>query len=164
MKGGKGKNLPNDDHVIRYVPWGRLRRDEDDNVLGFLPQAFQSRPDEPYLSVNWLEYYEGDRDTQLRASLWAMRDSFGVGAKSAFAIGNVGKVKGICRDAGSPVRIVHEPDEPKNPGHSGIRRLPRDEFSLLAALADDAFSERVNNSDVAVRPQAPEDTAPSTPE
>jgi hypothetical protein len=29
-------NLPDEDHVMRYVPWKKLRRDEDDNVLGFL--------------------------------------------------------------------------------------------------------------------------------
>jgi hypothetical protein len=32
-KGGKGKNLPDEDEVIRYVPWTRLRKDEDENVL-----------------------------------------------------------------------------------------------------------------------------------
>jgi hypothetical protein len=63
MKGGKGKNLPDEDHVVRYVPWGRLRRDEDENVLGFLPQAFQLRQEEDYLSVNWLQYYDGDPET-----------------------------------------------------------------------------------------------------
>jgi hypothetical protein len=77
MKGGKGKNLPDEDHVIRYVPWGRLRKDEDDNVLGFLPQAFQLRPEEDYLSVNWVEYHDGDRESQIRLSVWDMRDSFG---------------------------------------------------------------------------------------
>ena len=48
------RNLPDEHHVIRNVSWRRLRRDEDDNVLGFLPQAFQLRADEEYLSVNWL--------------------------------------------------------------------------------------------------------------
>src|SRR5271155_3214568 len=124
MKGGEGKNLPDEDHVIRYVPWGRLRKDEDDNVLGFLPQAFQLRREEDYLSVNWAEYYDGDRETQIRLSVWAMRDSFDVGTKSAFAIGNVAQVKKTCQAFGSRVRVIHEPDLPKNPGHSAIRRLP----------------------------------------
>jgi hypothetical protein len=57
----KVTNLPDEDHVMRYVSWARLRRDEDDNILGFLGAAFQLRPDEESLSVNWLEYFDGDR-------------------------------------------------------------------------------------------------------
>jgi hypothetical protein len=157
MKGGRGKNLPDDDHILRYVPWGRLLKDEDDNVLGFLPQAFQRREGEDYLSVNWVEFHDGDRDTQIRLSVWAIRESFDnpLGGKSAFALGIVNKVKEISERAGSRVRIVHEP-EPKNPAHSGIRRIPRDDLTLLEALAADAFAERVNNTDVAAKPVEPE--------
>src|SRR4051794_14954963 len=99
MNGGKGKNLPDEDHVIRYVPWGRLRKDEDENVVGFLPQAFELRDGESYLSVNWLEFHTGDREAQIRLSVWAMRDSFEkpLGGKSAFAIGQVGKIKKTCQ-------------------------------------------------------------------
>jgi hypothetical protein len=158
MKGGKGKNLPDEDHVIRYVPWRRLRKDEDDNVLGFLPQAFQLRPEEEYLSVNWVEYYDGDREGQIRLSVWAMRDSFEkLGAKSAFAIGNVAHIKKTCQGFGGRVRVVDEPDLPKNPGHSAIRRLPPDDLNLLDALAADAFTDRVNNIDIPPRPaESPE--------
>jgi hypothetical protein len=149
MKGGKGQNLPDEDHVIRYVSWARLRKDEDENVLGFLPQAFELRDDETYLSVNWVEYHEGDREAQVRLSIWAIRDSFKkpLGAKSAFAIGQVAKVKEICQAAGSRVRVVHEP-EGDNPGHSAIRQMARDNQGLLDALAADAFAEKMNNADV----------------
>jgi len=37
-------NLPNEDHVMRYVAWGKFPRDEDDNVLGFLGEAFELKP------------------------------------------------------------------------------------------------------------------------
>ena len=149
MKGGKGQNLPDEDHIIRYVPWGRLRKDEYDNVIGFLPQAFEQRDGETYLSVNWLEYHDGDREGQIRLSVWAMRGSFDrpLGAKSAFAIGNVGKVKQTCQTAGRRVRIVHQP-EPDNLGHAAIRQLARDDINLLDALAADAFVDSVNNSDI----------------
>jgi len=157
MKGGKGKNLPDEDHVIRYVPWGRLRRDEEDNILGFLPQAFQLRPEEDYLSVNWLEYHDGDRERQIRLSVWDMRASFEkpLGAKSAFAISNVAQVKKTCQGFGSRVRVIHEPDLPKNPGHSAIRQLPRDDLNLLDAMAADAFTDRVSNIDIPPRPVEP---------
>lgn len=62
--------LPDEHHVMRYVPWGRLRRDGDDDsiVLGFLPQAFQLRPDEEYLSVTWVEFYP-DKATNVRDAI-----------------------------------------------------------------------------------------------
>lgn len=154
MKGGRGKNIPDDDHVIRHVPWARLRRDEDDNVIGFLPQAFQLRPDEQYLSVNWMEYHDGDRDTQITSSIWGIRASFErpLGAKSAFGIASVTTIKDISQAAGTRVRITHEPDGDRNPGHAGIRQLPRDDLNLLEALAADAFVERVNNADIRGEP------------
>jgi len=151
MKGGRGRNLPDDDHVMRYVPWGRLRRDGEDNVIGFLPQAFRRREGEDYLSVNWVEYHDGDRETQIRLSVWAIRASFpnGLGPKSAFAVGNVAKIKQVAEGGGAKIRITHEPDGDVNPGHAGLRRMPADDLALLEALAADAFTERVNNVDIA---------------
>lgn len=74
-----------------------------------------------------------------------------VGAKSAFAIGNVGRIKETCLAREARVRIVHEPED-DDPAHSAIRRLPRDDLTLLAALADEAFSEMVRNADVPRQP------------
>lgn len=56
----KGWKLPDGDHIMRHIPWSKLRKDENDNVLGFLPQAFQLRPQENSLSVNWLEFFDGN--------------------------------------------------------------------------------------------------------
>jgi hypothetical protein len=137
-------NLPNEDHVMRHVSWTRLRKDEDDNILGFLPGAFERNENHASLSVNWLEYFEGDRQNKIEASVKIFRKTITVRPKSAFGIGNVGKIKEVCRSNGANVRIVHEPEE-NNPSHSGIRRLPRDDFTLLEALAADAFVELVNN-------------------
>jgi hypothetical protein len=47
----------------------------------------------------------------------------------------------------APVRIVYEP-KANEPAHSAIRRLPRDNMTLLAALAEDAFAEMVKDVDV----------------
>lgn len=80
-----------------------------------------------------------------------MRRERDLGAKSLFAIGNVGKIKSTCLAAGSRVRITHEPRE-GNPAHSGIRRLPRGDLTLLAALADDAFTGMVRNADIEAEP------------
>jgi hypothetical protein len=138
-------NLPDEDHVMRYVPWGKLRKDGDDNILGFLGEAFKLKPEEDALSVNWLEYFEGDRDAKIQASVRTFRSTLTVGTKSAFGIGNVGKIKGVCRSRSANVRIVYEPTD-NNKSHSGIRRLPRDDTILLDALAADGFAELIHNA------------------
>ena len=145
--------LPDTDHVVRNVPWSKLRRDEDDNVLGFNPDAFQLRPDEnsdngweTSLSLNWLEFFQ-DPDTRLRDCVWAMRKTRKVGTKSRYAIANVLKIKEICAARDVKVRIVHEPrDEDKS--HSGIRRLPPEDMKLFAALAEEAFTGMICEIDI----------------
>lgn len=141
----KVTNLPDEHHVMRYVSWNRLRKDENDNVLGFLGEAFQLKQNEESLSVNWLEYFDRDRDTKIRMSVETFRQTITVGKKSAFGIANVSKIKEICRAYGTNVRIVYEPTD-NNPSHSAIRRLPRDDLSLLDALAADVFVELVQNA------------------
>ena len=137
---------------MRHVPWGKLRRDEDDNVLGFLPQAFELRPEEEYLSVSWVEYYS-EPTTKVRDAIWGVRQARTVGTKSAFAIGNVGRIKETCLTVGNArVRIVPEPLE-NWPAHAGIRRFPRDDLDLLEALAAEAFTEMVLNQDVPPKAQ-----------
>ncbi len=138
-------NLPNEDHVMRYVPWTKLRKDENDNVLGFLGEAFKLKLDEPYLSVNWLEHFDGEREVKIQASVKTFRSTLKVGTKSTFGIGNVGRIKEICRARDANVRVVHEPEE-NNQSHSAIRRLPRDDVMLLDALAADAFLELIHNA------------------
>ena len=85
----KVTNLPDEDHVMRYVSWARLRRDEVTTRSVFAEQAFQLKPDEELLSVNWLEYFGGDRDTKIRMSVKIFRETITVGTKSAFGIGHV---------------------------------------------------------------------------
>jgi hypothetical protein len=132
---------------MRYVPWSKLRRDGDDNVLGFLPAAFELRPTEESLSVNWLEYFSGSRQDQLTECVNQFRRCFDVKRKSAFGVANVRKMKDICQENGKAVRIVYSPS-PDNCSHASIQKLPRDEFSLLDALAADAFTEIVMNAQV----------------
>jgi hypothetical protein len=54
------EHIPDDHHVMRHVGSSKLERDEDGNVIGFYPAAFELRPDVDVkgdLSVNWLEYF-----------------------------------------------------------------------------------------------------------
>ena len=144
----KWANLPNQDHVIRHVPYSKLRKDEDDNILGFLPEAFALKPIEETkksISVNWLEYFSGDHEVRTERAIQGLRTTKSIGKKSAFAIGNVGNVKEVCKRNGAIIKIVYAPTD-DNPSHSAIRHLPKDDLSLLQALATDAFCELVRNS------------------
>ena len=143
----KGSNLPDEDHVMRYVPWARLRKDEDDNVVGFLPQAFELRKGEESLSVSWLEYFNGDRNQRIRESVNMFRKTREIGARSAYAIGNVLRIKEVCSAKGARVRVVCDPLK-ENPAHSEIRRLPPNDLGLLDALATQAFVDLVRNAGV----------------
>lgn len=145
-------NLPDSHHFMRHVSWARLLKDEADEnkVIGFLPHAFERRPDEDGLSGNWMECF-ADPATRTRDCVWAMRKALNVRPKGAFAIGNVGKIKATGEAHGATVRIVHDP-QPGQPAHAEVRRLPRDDLALLEALATDAFTEIVRNSEVELEP------------
>lgn len=143
----KGKDLPDQDHVIRHVPWSKLRKDEDENVIGFLPQAFELRPEEAYLSANWLEYFGGDHEQRIREAVRAYRKKVTVRKRAHFGIANIGKLKEVCRSSGATVRIAYWPTT-DHPSHAAIRNYPREDLSLFEAMAVDAFAESVRNADV----------------
>jgi hypothetical protein len=136
-------NVPDEHHIARYVPWGRLEKDKDNNVVGYLPQAFERREDEDALSVNWVERTKGSIGTRLRTAAKFIRDtqkSKTLGSKGRLAILNVGAVKQTCITHGHRVRIVHQPISGNEP-HSGIRQLPRDDLELLDAITEQVLCD-----------------------
>jgi len=143
----KGALLPDQDCVIRYVSPARLRRDEDGNILGFLPQAFALRDGEESLSVNWPGIYDGDHEASTKEVIWELRAANEIRRNSAFGIGSVGNIKEACKNNGAAVKIVYDPRK-GIPSHSLIRNLPRDNPELLDALANDVFCDLVRNVDV----------------
>ena len=141
-------DLPDEHHVMRLVSFSRLLRDEDERIIGFLPQAFMMREDEKNLSVNWLEKFGGTYAENVRCSVKTFRSTMNVRPKSAFGVGNVKKIKDACGCVGAKkVRILHAPEE-DNEAHSVITNLPREEVALYEALADDVFEELIRNADI----------------
>lgn len=141
------KEIPNDYSIMRYAGRNRLIL-EDDKVVSFFPQAFALRPDEEYLSVTWVEYFKGAPAEQRVRAIKAFRRSFpGVGKQSAYAIGNVGRVRDECAARSHKVRILHEPED-DNKGHCAIRRFPRDDSDLLEVLSTEVFTEIIPNSSI----------------
>lgn len=143
---GKGQKLPDEDEVMRHVSWARLKRDENDIVVGFYPSAF----DDPLgCSVNWLQYFAGDRETKIVRSVEMFRVTRGVGPKHAFGIAAVKRIKDVCGEFGVAVKIVYLPED-ENKSHAEIQRIPPENFELLAALADEAFTTLIKNSDIPI--------------
>ena len=139
--------LPPEHHVVRNVPWGKLRKDDNDpeKVIGVLGEAFKMRPVEDTLSTTWLEYFAGDRQKQIYGAIRAMRASkLEIKTKSGFAIGNVGKIAAATAARSHSIRVLHEPVD-DNKAHVAVRRWPRDDMALFELLATEAWSELVLN-------------------
>ena len=137
-------------HVVRYVPWARLRKDEDDNVLGVLGSAFKLRDTEDYLSATWAEYFDGAPNDQVRQAIIAIRNSkVVVKARSGFAVGNVGRIRDTCLSDRQKLRIrfIHERAE-DNEAHAALRQWPRDNDPLLELLAEEVWNTTILNKDV----------------
>jgi hypothetical protein len=132
--------------VLRYVPWAKLRKDEDDNVVGVLGIAFKLRPGETYLSTTWVEYFQsGD---PIRDAILAIRSSkIDVRTKSGFALGVVERIDGECKNRKRKIRFVHEVCD-DNAAHAALRGWPEDDDELLERLTDDAWSKTILNSSV----------------
>jgi hypothetical protein len=133
--------LPTEDHVVRYVRKRLLRTDGEGNLVGVLPQAFELRPNENYLSVTWLQHFSSIYETGLKHSATAIRRQLTVKEADGFTVGQVGEIGSTCLSRGCRVRILHEPIPVMNTGHSAWRGLAADNAELLDLLAADVFTD-----------------------
>jgi len=140
--------------LLRYVAPARLRRDEDNNVVGVLPEAFALRPAkgnqpaEKYLSATWVGYFAGIRNDQIAQAVRAVRASnLKVKTTSGFAAGTVKDITGGCESMNIKIRVLHEPED-DNKAHSAVRGWPMENEELLALMANELWSEVVLNADV----------------
>jgi hypothetical protein len=132
--------LPPDDHVVRYVRKRLLRKDEDGNLLGVLPQAFEHKEKESYLSVTWLEHFVSEYEQALVEATTAIRRQLTVKPKDGFTTGRVGRICDICELHDVRVRVLREPVA-ENTGHSALRGLRHCSSELLDMLAAEAFTD-----------------------
>lgn len=142
-----GMALPDSDHVIRHISWNKLQKDENDNILGILPQAFALRKNEDGLSVNWIEHFDGCHEERIAKTIQELRNVISVKPRSTFGVSTVQAIKQSCRNAPKAIRIVYWPND-NNVTHSLIRHLPVDDISLLDALSKEAFNTLIRNSDI----------------
>lgn len=140
--------LPQDDHIVRYAKKRVLIRDDDENVVGVFPAAFELRDGETYLSVTWLEFFSREYGQGLIEAAGAIRRQLTVRPRDGFTTGPVSAAREMCDRCNVRVRILHEPVLPENEGHSAWRGLPRDNSDLLDLLATEAFSDTREASSV----------------
>jgi hypothetical protein len=137
----KIKPIPGTDHVMRHVAPARLRRDADDNIVGFLGQAFRLREGESYLSAAWIEHNKtGTKHADIAATILCFKAVRAVKNNDRFAVGNVSVIQAACSSANQKIRIVHEPRAGFE-CHAAIRQINTDDDRLLEILAEDAWAE-----------------------
>lgn len=123
--------LPDDHHFSRYCKPTAVGRDG-------LPTAaaFEIRPAEEYLSVNWLEYFD---TPDLRTAVERVRESFRrkhyqVRRSGKFAVVNVGAaVEAVEKAVGRRGRVEHVPlgdDE----SHAGLCGYAADDLAVAVEL------------------------------
>ncbi len=146
----KGDELPNRDHVVRYVKPSMVR--EDGTVDGADFRLRPHRPDDIGLSVNWLEIFGSDHAHQLdevrRLSRLRLK------ATGRFAEMNIGEVRSKVAQELDTLGIVHCPleataDHEADPSHAEIAGLPPGD-SDQALLIGDLIAECVSTTHPAI--------------
>lgn len=132
------KIIPDDHSVMRWVKTRMLKRETGTNKpVGVFHDFFKLRKDirEDSLSANWLEFFDGTQDEQIKACLDDFRKSLNSPPNPpVFSILPVGTIKSICAEYEGSVRVLHEPS--KSRSHAAIKHIPEDEAELLNRLCD----------------------------
>jgi hypothetical protein len=137
------KRIPPEDHLVRSVSWTRLRKDEDGEVVGIEPTAFELRSKEEYLSAGWLEHFAGTKEEAMTAYVSAARKSDRPPSiKSGFALGTASVIVDACLARKYRLHVVHKPSK-NNASHVAVRHWPLDDLILREQMAREHWSELI---------------------
>ena len=131
-----GDSLPDADHVSRYCSPGRI----EDGLPA--AAAFELRPQDQYLSVNWLEYW---RLSDLGMALDRIRGEFDlrVSESGRFAVLNVSEVKAAVEKVTQRrPSITHQPTATMD-SHAAVFGFFASDFEVAAELAEIVAAENV---------------------
>ena len=123
--------LPDDDHLSRYCKPSSI------DAFGLpMASAFELRTGEPYLSANWLEYFD---TLDLTIAVNEVREAFlekgyRLRQSGRFAVFNVGAAKTAAREAtGRSLHIEHLPlDDDKS--HAGVFGYTDDDLAVALEI------------------------------
>ena len=133
-----GEDLPDHDHIVRYVKATSVR--EDGTVDGSEFRLRPNRPDDTGVSVQWLECYrdvsKGDQLAKVRGV-----SRLTLKKKARFVELNVGQVKRHVFEELKAMQIVHWPLEaegefPADPSHAELTGLPPGDSDHAALIGD----------------------------
>lgn len=113
--------LQDTEHLCRLVRRSHQVTDGNGNPIGITWAAFELRPGEKYLSVNWLEAAGTTRSTALASICSTLRSKMSKIEKCLLTIGNVGEIKGCFLP--HAIRITSE-SKPKDKSYAAVRRYP----------------------------------------
>lgn len=123
--------LPDDDHFSRYCKPKAVDRHGDP-----LAAAFELRPDEVFLSGNWLEHFEA---SDVESAVECVREAFrqkGYEIKKTgrFAVLRVGAAAAaVTAETGQPSSVEHKPLE-DDASHAGLVGYTAAKNFAVAAL------------------------------
>lgn len=126
----KGDTIPDNDHIARLC----LPKHVADKQVQ--PTAFQLRPDDESLSVNWLEFLNcSSRESEIDEIRKTYMAKLDFGPRAQISVLNVGTVRYRVLTASEDRRnleVLHDP-EVNDPSHSGIYNLKQDD-ELISEL------------------------------
>ena len=134
--------IPENHHASRHI--GRTKIDNG-RVTG---AAFRRREFEESISVNWLEYFglEDWSDSLRRVTQALERKGRTVGRFSKYALINVGKMRAYVLENSEyrlNLSVLHDPEMPHDPSHSGIFNVPVDDHAIGDLIADTVHEDAV---------------------
>ena len=129
----KGDTIPDNNHIARLC----LPKHVDDEQIQ--ATAFQLRPpNEPFLSVNWLEFLNcQSRESEIEEIQKVYCAKLDVRPSAKIAVLNVGDVRNKVLTESQDRRnleVLHDPEEPVDPSHSGIYNLKQNDEIEIAEL------------------------------
>lgn len=141
----RGESIPDNDILLRYASPNRTHKSDDGSPTWLMPDAFKLRDDETYLSLTWVEFFEGTHDSQIRAAVAEFRKGIGIRQNGAFGMATAGAIRaaGNSVTPAHQLRILHEPED-LNRAHVAVHRYPRDNAQLREALVRLAFTRTLH--------------------
>jgi hypothetical protein len=154
----KRRDVPDDDHVVRYCNSQRVIRNQETGVVtGVHFAAFELRTEkqEEYLSLIWFEFFPGsdhERYKSVKAALEARRPA-PLHPKSALAKLKAGSIVATGRQRKHSLRI-RDRSSAKQPGYASIEGLPKDnsDADLLESLVADCCTEIISVGEIGSPP------------
>ena len=133
----KGDDLPAADHIVRYIKPSMVQEDGAANGADF--RLRPDRPDETGLSVNWLEAFDSDKESQLAEVRRLYRLT--VRRTGRFAELNIGAVREKVAEELETLRIVHDPLDSESgfeadPSHAEFTGLPPGDSDQAMMIGD----------------------------